>query len=346
MATAAAAGTVVLVDAALDPYEHPDLRWLVRKHVLAILEEFPTLSPSVDTFTTDDGNSAVLLNARGILAVSHALPPILLTLWLPREYPYRPPLVYVFPAAPPAALVADHPFVDHRTGRVRRALPYLDEWSVPRSSLVGLVQSLVAALRMCHPLTAASSGFVAGGATVAGGARAAATPAEEERRRMHAVLAEELAARMGADAADFRVRADEDIHAMASLQAGLRARGDAMGGAIRALEEERMRLELAVTASLAHRRNLLAWLHKESRAAPPGAAGAASALAPYAAAGDAPRWLESKAAELAADDAIDALGDALENGELGFQEYIKRVKILAREQFFHCYAASKSMSSN
>ncbi|CAL5097697.1 unnamed protein product [Urochloa decumbens] len=335
MATAAAAGTVVLVDAALDPYEHPDLRWLVRKHVLAVLEEFPTLSPSVDTFTADDGNSAVLLNARGILAVSHALPPILLTLWLPREYPYRPPLVYVFPAAPPAALVADHPFVDHRTGRVRRALPYLDEWSVPRSSLVGLVQSLVTALRMCHPLTAASSR-----------ARAATTPAEEERRRLHAVLADELAARLGADAAAFRVGADEDIHAMASLQAGLRARGDAMGGAVRALEEERMRLELAVTASLVHRRNLLAWLHKESRAAPPDAQGAAAELTPYAAAGDAPRWLESKAAELAADDAIDALGDALENGELGFQEYIKRVKILAREQFFHCYAASKSMSSN
>ncbi|CAN6335886.1 unnamed protein product [Urochloa humidicola] len=335
MATAAAAGTVVLVDAALDPYEHPDLRWLVRKHVLAVLEEFPTLSPSVDTFTADDGASAVLLNARGILAVSPSLPPILLTLWLPREYPYRPPLVYAFPAAPPAALVADHPFVDHRTGRVRRALPYLDEWSVPRSTLVGLVQSLAAALRMCHPLTT----------TVAGGARAAATPAEEERRRLHAVLVDELAARLGADAAAFRGGVDEDIHAMASLQAGLRARGSAMDGAVRDLEEERMRLERAVTASLAHRRNLLAWLHKESRAAPGAGAAAAEALAPYAAAGDAPRWLESKAAELAADDAIDALGDALENGELGFQEYIKRVKILAREQFFHCYAASKSMSS-
>ncbi|CAN6330924.1 unnamed protein product [Urochloa humidicola] len=332
--TAAAAGTVVLVDAALDPYEHPRLRWLVREHVLAVLEEFPTLSPSVDTFTADDGASAVLLNARGILAVSPALPPILLTLWLPREYPYRPPLVYVFPAAAPAVeLVADHPFVDHRTGRVRRALPYLDEWTVPRSCLVDLVRSLVAALRMCHPLTTAATGVRAAAAT---------TPAEEERRRMHAVLVDELAARLGADAAAFR----EDTHAMASLQAGLRARGVAMGRAVRDMGEERMRLELAVTASLAHRRNLLAWLHKETgRAAPPDAAGAA-ALVPYAAAGDAARWLESKAVELAADDAIDALGDALENGELGFQEYIKRVKILAREQFFHCHAASKSMSSN
>jgi len=252
MATAAAVGTVVLVDAALAPYEHPDLRWLVRKHVLAVLQEFPTLSPSVDTYTSDDGASTVLLNARGLLAVSPALPPVLLTLWLPREYPYRPPLVYALPAAPSASLVPDHPFVDHRTGRVHRTLPYLDEWSVPTSSLAGLVRSLVAALRMCHPL---KSTFGFADATTAG-----ATPVEEERRRMHAVLANELASRLGRDAAAFRGGVDGDIHALSSLQAGLRARGDSMGRAVRDLEEERMRLERA--ASLAHCGKLLAWMHK------------------------------------------------------------------------------------
>ncbi|RLN27803.1 protein ELC [Panicum miliaceum] len=333
MATAAAAGTVVLVDAALDPYEHPDLRWLVRKHVLAVLQEFPTLSPSVDTYTSDDGASTVLLNARGLLAVSPALPPVLLTVWLPREYPYRPPLVYALPAAPTASLVPDHPFVDHRTGRVHRTLPYLEEWSVPRSSLAGLVRSLVTALRMCHPLTAS---FGLADATT----RARATPVEEERRRMHAVLVDELASRLGRDAAAFRGGVDRDIHALSSLQSGLRARGDAMGRAVRDLEEERMRLERAVTASLVHRGELLSWLCTARRAPDPGAA-----LAPRAAAGDAPRWLESKASELAADDAIDALGHALESGELNFQEYIKRVKVLAREQFFHCYAASTSMNT-
>ena len=101
--TAAATGTVVLVDAALAPYEHPDLRWMVRKHVLPVLQDFPTLSPSVDTYTSDSGASTVLLNARGLLTVSSALPPVLLTLWLPREYPYLPLLAYVFPAAPSSA---------------------------------------------------------------------------------------------------------------------------------------------------------------------------------------------------------------------------------------------------
>ena len=138
----------------------------------------------------------------------------------------------------------------------------------------------------------------------------------------------------------FRDGADEDIPAMASLQAGLWTAGDAMGRAVRDVEEERMRLERAVTASLAHRGQLLDWLCTANRAPDPGAA-----LAPHAASGDAPRWLESKASELAADDAMDALGHALENGDLSFQEYIKRVKVLAREQFFHCYAASTSMNT-
>ncbi|KAF8643401.1 hypothetical protein HU200_066885 [Digitaria exilis] len=155
---------------------------------------------------------------------------------------------------------------------------------------------------------------------------------EEERRWMRVVLVDELAARQGRDAAAFRGGVDEDIHAMASLQAVFRERGHAMGAAARELEEERMRLERAVTASLAHCGKLLAWLH-EARCAPPDDAGAA--LAPHAAAeqGGGARH------------AIDALGHAMENGELGFQEYIRRVKILAREQFFHCYAASKSMGT-
>ncbi|KAF8725468.1 hypothetical protein HU200_019993 [Digitaria exilis] len=92
----------------------------------------------------------------------------------------------------------------------------------------------------------------------------------------------------------------------------------------------------AVIAIFAHRGKLLAWLHKASRAPPNDDAGAA--LAPHADA-------ESKAAEVAVGDAIDALGHTMENGELSFQEYIRRVNILAREEFFHCYAASKSMST-
>ena len=77
---------------------------------------------------------------------------------------------------------------------------------------------------------------------------------------MHVVLANELAARLGVNAAAFRDGADEDIPAMASLQAGLWTVGDAMGRAVCDMEEERMRLERA--ASLAHCGKLLACIHK------------------------------------------------------------------------------------
>jgi ESCRT-I complex subunit TSG101 len=334
MATAAAsAGTVELVDAALRPYEHADLRWLVRQHVFTVLQEFPSLSPSVDSYTGEDGASAVLLNARGHLAVSAALPPLQLTLWLPREYPYRRPLVYAFPASPAAALVPDHPFVDHRTGRVRAALPYLDEWRVPASSLAGLVRSLVAAFRMCHPLV----NFDIGGAVTS-----RASPEEEEAVRLHKVLTDALIARLGTDTAAFRDHVHQDIQNVSLLQARLGERADAMDRAVCKLEEERMMLERAVTASLRYRSELVRWLRKTTPAAEPG-----TVLEPQAAgSGDAKLWLESKASELAFDDAIDVLGQALLNGALAFPEYIKRVKIIAREQFFHCYAASTSNPSS
>lgn len=311
------AGTVELVNAALALYAHPELRWLVRQHVLAVLHDFPSLSPSFDTYTSDDGASTVLLNAHGLLTVSSALPPLLLTAWLPREYPYQAPIVYVFPAAPAstATLVPDHPFVDHRTGRVRCTLPCLDRWSVSGSSLTDLVQSLARTLRMCHPLSFSYT------TTCLRPER----PEEEEE-------------------------VDDEMAAMSSLQARLRTRANAMDRAVRELEEERTRLERAVTACLGHRDQLLSWLQQAvnqiNKAATEDDA-AAVLLEPQAAAGDAPaprRWLESKASELAIDDTMDALGHALENGALAFPEYMKRVKILAREHFFHCHGASTSMT--
>ena len=66
------------------------------------------------------------------------------------------------------------------------------------------------------------------------------------------MLANELASRLGRDAAAFRGSVDRDTHALSLLQAGLRERGDAMDRAVRDLEAERMRLEGVMMANLAH----------------------------------------------------------------------------------------------
>ena len=60
----------------------------------------------------------------------------------------------------------------------------------------------------------------------------------------HALLANELASRLGRDAAAFRGGVD------------LRERGDAMDRGVRDLEAERMRLEGVVMANLAHHGHL------------------------------------------------------------------------------------------
>ncbi|WVZ62364.1 hypothetical protein U9M48_012122 [Paspalum notatum var. saurae] len=113
--------------------------------------------------------------------------------------------------------------------------PGLDDWSVPRSSLTGLVWSLAGVMRVCYVLTTTTT------------RPATTTPAEEERRRMHSILVDEPAATLGRDTTVFRGRVDQDVCAMSLLQATRWARAGAMDAAVRDLEDERMRLECDVT---------------------------------------------------------------------------------------------------
>ena len=62
-----------------------------------LLQDYPTLNPSIDTFIHNDGTTVNLLNANGYLFVSHSSPPIAITIWLHENYPYMAPIVFVTP---------------------------------------------------------------------------------------------------------------------------------------------------------------------------------------------------------------------------------------------------------
>ncbi|OWM74516.1 hypothetical protein CDL15_Pgr005095 [Punica granatum] len=51
-------------------YSDPNQRWLIRKDLLSLLQEFPSFAPSIDTFFHNDGTSTKLLVARACLRVS------------------------------------------------------------------------------------------------------------------------------------------------------------------------------------------------------------------------------------------------------------------------------------
>jgi ESCRT-I complex subunit TSG101 len=122
------------------PYAE-DVKWLIRNHLVALAEAFPSLHPKAALFTHNDGRAAHLLQADGTIPIHHAgasynLPAVI---WLPEPYPRSPPLVFLSPTRD-MVIKPHHPLVD-RSGLVANA-PYLRSWVFPSSNLVDLVRSL------------------------------------------------------------------------------------------------------------------------------------------------------------------------------------------------------------
>lgn len=65
----------------------------------ATLDLYPTLSPKTDSFTFDDGRTALLVSLIGTIAVDYrgSRYNIPIAIWLPFEFPKGPPIVYVTP---------------------------------------------------------------------------------------------------------------------------------------------------------------------------------------------------------------------------------------------------------
>ncbi|OAY80925.1 Protein ELC-like [Ananas comosus] len=261
-------------------YTHGDMKALIQKHFLSLLRDFPSLSPSVDPFTHHrDGTT-----------------------------PFAAPTVYVFPAAPSARLLPDHPFVDRSTGLTTS--PYADTWRYPLSNLSGLARDLTAILTLCPPCGSANL--------------------EAERDREEEVTGP-LVTRLCRDAARLRAKAEEDIERLWAEQAVLRGRARAVDAAREELEEEREGLERALARKVRDTRVLSEWLGS--------VCGGANELSDGEGfeEGDetSRRLVANAAAELAIDETVDALTVALEKGLVGVKVYLKQVRALAREQFFH-----------
>ncbi|GFZ04782.1 hypothetical protein Acr_17g0003540 [Actinidia rufa] len=89
-----------------DPYQ----KWLIREHLLSLLQYFSSLNPSMDTFFHNDGTTVNILKATGDLQVSRSTPKVHLTIWLHQNYPHIAQLCHHIPLPPKLALSAIQPF--------------------------------------------------------------------------------------------------------------------------------------------------------------------------------------------------------------------------------------------
>ncbi|EHA8589511.1 protein ELC-like [Cocos nucifera] len=310
--------SIGLIDAALSTagpdslsYVHNSLKWLIREHLLSLLEDIPTLSPSTGTFTHDDGTAVDLIYAHGILPISPSMQPIVLTIWLHQCYPFKPPIVHIFPTQN-ANILHGHPFVDSSGATT---CPYLESWQYPWSNLSGLAHDLVQIFHLCPPY---SSGL-------------ATSACIDPSLSFKGELIDQLSMRIDDDKVRFRSQVEKDIEHLSNIQAALHDRAGVIASILLDHEEEKTNLEHILEKKVEDAEVLSNWLRVQ---------GANSLLQDELEALEtrdekSKRWMENKAAELAMDDALDALGKALEEGIVAFDVYLKQVRTLAREQFFH-----------
>ncbi|KAK1270195.1 Protein ELC-like [Acorus gramineus] len=320
---ALASSSFRFVDAALSTtgplalsYAHVNLKWLIRDHLLALLADFPSLSPSIASFTHDDGTTVHLLNASGRLPLpfftSRGIP---LTIWLHQDYPLFRPLVYLSPPSPTASTIPhNHPFVDP-SGAV--GSPYVKSWQYPKSNLSDLVRNLANLLALSPP-------FVVGPPR---------SPSPPKRLPSKREAIDRLVAILHRDMASMKAKAEGDIEAALGLQARLYARARDLSIVERALVRERGSLKGRAAAMDEAKDVLVNWLLVNHRG---GAIDGSGLDEVFEGEEDQNSMLfvDYKAEELAIEDVMYEMEKGLNGGVVPLEKYMKEVRGLAREEFF------------
>ncbi|KAI7901445.1 UEV domain-containing protein [Cokeromyces recurvatus] len=82
----------------LQHYQDPDRTF---RDVDSVLQTYLSLKPKMDTYTSNDGNTQLLLCLHGTVPITYRSVPynIPVAFWIPKEYPKVPPIPYVKPTA-------------------------------------------------------------------------------------------------------------------------------------------------------------------------------------------------------------------------------------------------------
>ncbi|KAM0855781.1 hypothetical protein ACQ4PT_049562 [Festuca glaucescens] len=340
------------------PYAE-DVKWLIRNHLVALADAFPSLHPRAALFTHNDGRAAHLLQADGTIPITHAgavynLPAVL---WLPEPYPRAPPLVFLSPTRD-MLIKPHHPLVD-RSGLVAGA-PYLRSWVFPSSNLLDLARSLSHLFSLDPPLFSRStppnplpaapsstssmhpapsprphSEYASRPYRFPASPQLAARPPSTEDPtevfRLNAIA--KLVDMAYADAAALGAARAAEVVALSAVQAELRGRAESVDGGVRRIAEEMEALERRLQDVTMATDVIEAWVAENRKGAADdldseteGAIQPADVLSR--------QMLDCTAADRALEDAIYALDRGIQEGSVPFDGYLRSVRALAREQFF------------
>ncbi|KAF8691849.1 hypothetical protein HU200_040253 [Digitaria exilis] len=346
------------------PYAE-DVKWLIRNHLVALAEAFPSLHPKAALFTHNDGRAAHLLQADGTIPIHHAgasynLPAVI---WLPEPYPRAPPLVFLSPTRD-MVIKPHHPLVD-RSGLVANA-PYLRTWVFPSSNLVDLVRSLSHLFGLDPPLftrnppppaaaapppanptpqqpppprvaPSPSPSYRLGGFPASPPHAPRPPPTEDPAEVFKRNAVAKLVDMAYADAAALRTAREAEVDALFAVQAELRHRGEVVAQGVRKMGEEKEALERRLQDVMMATDVVEAWVMENNRR------GSTQATEDAVEPADvlSRQMIDCTAADLALEDTIYALDKAIQEGSVSFDGYLRSVRALSREQFFHRALSAK-----
>ncbi|KAL2541595.1 Protein ELC [Abeliophyllum distichum] len=365
------------------PYSE-DVKWLIRQHLVALAEAYPSLQPKTATFTHNDGRTVNLLQADGTApmlfqGVTYNIP---VAIWLMESYPRHAPLVFVNPTRD-MIIKRPHPFVSPN-GVV--SIPYIQNWVYPSSNLVELARNLSHFFGRDPPLysqrkpsnpnpnpgpnygsnnlSSVNSSVGSAGArptipprvyspspsptptptppygsgSAYGSGRIMEDPAEVFKKNAINKLVESL----NGDIRELRKAREAEMEGLFSAQAVLRKREEELANGLKEMQDEKEGLEQQLQMVLMNTDVLEGWLRENEEKMGNKdihSVDVDDALEPCDALSK--QMLDCTASDLAVEDVIYALDKAVQEGAIPFDQYLRNVRLLSREQFFHRATASK-----
>ncbi|GMI70117.1 Vacuolar protein sorting 23A [Hibiscus trionum] len=338
------------------PYTE-DTKWLIRQHLLSLTSHYPSLQPKAATFIHNDGRSVNLLQTDGTIpmpfqGVTYNIP---LIIWLPESYPRYPPLVYVNPTRD-MIIKRPHPHVSP-SGLV--SIPYLQNWIYPSSNLVDLVANLSSAFSLDPPLysqrrsnpnpnppsyghqqqqprvAAAASGYPP---SPYGRIQPPHTEDATEVYKRNAV--NKFVEMVHGDIIKMRKQRESEMEGLFSAQAVLRRREEELNKGLKEMQDEKEALEQNLQVVLMRSDVFDGWL-RDNEGKTKNMDNVEVDEVFHCADALSEQMLDCTAADLALEDVVYSLDKAVQEGAVPFDQYLRNVRLLSREQFFHKATAAK-----
>ncbi|KZV34996.1 protein with unknown function [Dorcoceras hygrometricum] len=339
------------------PYAE-DMKWHIRQHLLHLTEAYPSLQPKTAVFNHNDGRTVNLLQADGTVpmsfqGVTYNIPVLI---WLMEAYPRQVPFVLVNPTRD-MIIKRPHPFVSPN-GVV--SIPYLQTWVFPGSNLVELVRNLSQRKPSTHNLNPnLNSNYGSVNSSMEstearptmppkvyslsppppyGVGRVMEDPAEVFKKNAINKLVESLST----DIREIRNGREVEMEGLFSTQSVLRKHEEELRRGLKEMQDEREGLEQQLQLVLMNTDVLNQWLRdNEGKLCSQDFSSVDVDEAFELSDTLSKQMMDCTASDLAVEDTIYALDKAVQEGAVPFDQYLRNVRLLSREQFFHRATASK-----